>query len=157
MSGINSYYLRDIRSRLDAPEKSLREEETFLMGRTIGIPVRQPFWDADLIELLVKIRPRVRSQGGLSKALVRRPLVRRFPQLGFEKQRKTWLGEALLSAISAQADRERAAMGGIRTLQELGVIDVKLLDDALAMKGPQARLGYTWEVLNLEAWARAHC
>ncbi len=152
----SSYYLQDTRSRLDAPEKWFREEETFLMGQRIGMPVRQPFWDADLIDVLVRIRPSVRSEGGLSKALVRKPLVRRFPQLGFERQRKTWLGEALLSAISAQSGRERAAIGGIQALGELGVIDVKMFDDAIALKGPQSRLGYTWEILNLEAWVRAH-
>ncbi|HSP99200.1 MAG TPA: asparagine synthase-related protein, partial [Candidatus Dormibacteraeota bacterium] len=44
-----SYYLRDARSRLDTADKWFREEETFLVGRRAGIPIREPFWDPDLI------------------------------------------------------------------------------------------------------------
>ena len=57
------------------------------MGRRTGVPVREPFWDPDLIELLVRVRPAARSADGLAKALVRRPLTGRFPGLGFERQR----------------------------------------------------------------------
>ena len=42
------------------------EEETFLVGQRNGIHVRQPFWDPDLIEFMVRVRPLGRSEGGLS-------------------------------------------------------------------------------------------
>jgi asparagine synthase (glutamine-hydrolysing) len=156
----DSYYLRDTRSRLDAPEKWFREEETFLVGRRTGIPVREPFWDPDLIELLVRVRPAARSAGGLAKSLVRRPLTERFPGLGFEGQRKSNLGVALLSVLETQARPVRQAMGELRTLVDLGVIDGDrvriLMDDALAGRSHRHRLGWVWEFLNLEAWTRAH-
>jgi asparagine synthase (glutamine-hydrolysing) len=155
-----SYYLRDLRSRLDAPEKWLREEETFLVGRRTGIPVREPFWDPDLIELLVRVRPAARSAGGLAKSLVRRPLTKRFPGLGFERQRKSNLGAALLSVLETQARPVRQAMGDLRALVDLGVVDADqvrvLMDDALAGRSHRYRLGWVWEFLNLEAWIRAH-
>ena len=87
--GTDGYYLRDTRSRLESADKWFREEETFLVGQRQGMPVREPFWDPDLIEFLVRVRPRARSAGGLAKALVRRPLAGRFPGLGFESQRKS--------------------------------------------------------------------
>jgi hypothetical protein len=156
----DSYYLQDTRSRLEASDKWFQDEETFIMGQRIGVRVRHPFWDADLIVLLVKIRPHVRSEGGLAKALVRRPLVRRFPGLGFERQRKSWLGGAFLSVIAAQAGAARQAMGGIRTLGELGVVDPKqasvFMDERLTGQGGQWELGRVWLLLNLETWARAH-
>jgi hypothetical protein len=155
-----SYYLRSTRSRLDAPEIWLREEETFLVGRRTGIPVREPFWDADLIELLVRVRPAARTAGGLAKALVRRPLTERFPGLGFEGQRKSNLGAALLSVLETQARAARQAMGELRALVDLGVIDGEqvrvLVDDAVAGRSHRYRLGWVWEFLNLEAWTRAH-
>jgi hypothetical protein len=129
------------------------------MGRRIGVPVREPFWDPDLIDLLVRVRPQARSAGGLSKALVRRPLAKRFPGLGFEQQRKSNLGIALLSVLATQAGPTLRAMGGVRTLVDLGVIDGEqvhvLLEDALAGRSHRDRLGWAWELLNLEAWARA--
>jgi asparagine synthase (glutamine-hydrolysing) len=155
-----SYYLRDTRSRLDAPETWLREEETFLVGRRTGVPVREPFWDPDLIELLVRVRPAARSADGLAKSLVRRPLTGRFPGLGFERQRKSNLGAALLSVLETQARSARQAMGELRALVDLGVIDGDqvrvLMDDALAGRSHRYRLGWVWEFLNLEAWTRAH-
>jgi hypothetical protein len=53
-------------------------------------------------------------------------------------------------------------MGGeFPTLVELGVIDREgvraLLDDGPAGSDLTGPLGWTWELLNLEAWARAHC
>ena len=156
----DSYYLRDTRSRLDSADKWFREEETFLLGQRLGIPIREPFWDPDLIDLLVRVHPRVRSAGGLAKALVRRPLIRRFPDLGFDRQRKSFVGAAQLSVLATQADAARQAMGGLPTLVDLGVVDREqvrvLLDDALAGRTHRGRLGWAWELLNLEAWARAH-
>jgi asparagine synthase (glutamine-hydrolysing) len=156
----DSYYVRDTRSRLDAPEKWAREEETFLVGDRTGIPVREPFWDPDLIELLVRVRPAARSADGLAKALVRRPLAERFPGLGFERQRKSNLGAALLSVLETQGRPARQAMGEVRALADLGVVDGDqvraLMDDALAGRSHRHRLGWVWEILNLEAWTRAH-
>src|SRR5262245_31936303 len=125
----------------------------------MGTPIREPFWDPDLIELLVRVRPRARSAGGLAKALVRRPLARRFPRLGFEAQRKSNLGEAFLSVLAAQAGPARQAMGKLETLAGLGVIDGEqvrvLLDDALAGRSDRTQMAWAWEILNLEAWTRS--
>jgi asparagine synthase (glutamine-hydrolysing) len=157
---VDSYYLQDTRARLDRPEHSFLQEEGFLLGRRIGIPTRQPFWDADLIDFLVRVHPRVRSEGGLAKALVRSTLVRRFPHLGFARQRKSWLGAASLAVIAGQAANARRAMGTVRALVELGVVNPDavehLMDDALDGTRPPAHLGLVWDILNLEAWARAH-
>jgi hypothetical protein len=157
--GRDTYYFRDTRSRLDSADKWFREEETFLVGRRLGTPVREPFWDPDLIELLVRVQPQARSAGGLAKALVRRPLARRFPGLGFEAQRKSNLGEAFLSVLSAQADPARQALGELKTLVGLGVIDGEqvrvLLDDALAGRSHRTQVSWAWEILNLEAWTRS--
>ena len=130
------------------------------MGRRTGVPVREPFWDPDLIDLLVRVRPQARSTDGLAKALVRRPLARRFPELGFERQRKSWMGRALQSVLESQTVAARQAVGPLRNLVELGVIDDRQLaavtEDALAGRASRWRLGWAWEALNLEAWTRAH-
>lgn len=157
----DSYYLREIRARLDSPDRSLLQEEAFLQGRRLGVPVRQPFADAELIEFLVRVHPRVRSAGGQAKALLRGPLVRRFPQLGFDRQRKSWLGGPFLAVVASQAGEAWRELGGVRTLAALGVVDPEraraLLDDTIAGRGSRAAPGWVWDVLNLEAWARAHC
>jgi len=155
-----SYYLRDTRARLDSADKWFREEETFLFGQRIGIPVREPFWDPDLIEFLLRVRPQARSRGGRAKALVRRPLAKRFPHLQFDRQRKSFLGSAVMTVLTTQAREAALALGGVPTLVELGVIDRRqaglLVDAGLAETGRQFRVDWSWQLLNLEAWARAH-
>jgi asparagine synthetase B (glutamine-hydrolysing) len=157
---VGSYYLRDTRSRLDSAEKWFREEETFFVGRRFGIPIQEPFWDPDLIELLVRVHPRVRSAGGRAKALVRRPLASRFPHLGFDRQRKSWMGPATGTVLETQAAAAHQAMGGYRTLVDMGVIDAEqvrtLLDDAFSGRSHPSQRGWAWGFLNLETWARAH-
>jgi asparagine synthase (glutamine-hydrolysing) len=153
-----TYYLRDTRSRLDSAEKCFRNEETFLVGRRTGVPVREPFWDPDLVDFLVRVHPRVRSAGDRAKALVRRPVARRFPELGFERQRKSFMGSALLSVLVNQTRAAREAVGALRILGDLGVVHERqlglLLDEALAGKASPWRLQWAWDVLNLETWAR---
>jgi len=154
-----SYYLRDTRFRLDSADKWFREEETFLSGQRVGIPVREPFWDPDLIEFLIRVRPRARSGDGFAKELVRRPLARRFPHLGFDRQRKSWLGPAVGSVLATQAEAVRRAMGGLSTMVDLGVIDgrqARLFIDGGTEASRRFQLDWSWTLLNLEAWARAH-
>jgi asparagine synthetase B (glutamine-hydrolysing) len=155
-----SYYLQDTRTMLDSSDRWFAEEETFLVGQRNGIPVRQPFRDPDVIDFLMRVRPLGRSEGGLSKALLRRPLARRFPGLGFERQRKTWLGEAVEAVFSTQIGQQCRTTGGIRDLAALGVVAPEqgraLMEDAVAGKRSDSGPAYTWMILNLEAWVRAH-
>src|SRR5262249_57988595 len=76
-----SAYEIDIQSRLDDPRTWLRTEETFMLGRRWGVSVLDPFWDADLVDLLARVRPEIRNRRGVSKALVRGPPPRPFPHL----------------------------------------------------------------------------
>ena len=82
--------------------------------------------------------PGARSAGGLAKALERRPLSKRFPELEFDRQRKSWIGGAVLSVLTMQTGAARQALGGFPTLVDLGVIDGEqvrvLIDDALRGK-----------------------
>ena len=156
----HGYYLRETRSRLESAEKWFREEETFLIGQRSGVPVREPFWDPDLIAFLLHVHPRVRSAGGLAKALVRRPLGKRFPHLGFNEQRKSWLGAAVGSVVEAQAGAARRTMGGLSALVDLGVIERAqarvFVDDQPSAATRRFQLDWSWALLNLEAWTRAH-
>jgi hypothetical protein len=116
--------------------------------------------DPDLITFLLRVHPRVRSAGGLAKALVRRPLGKRFPHLGFDEQRKSWLGAAVGSVVEAQAGAARRAMGALSALVDLGVIDRAqarvFVDDQPSAATRRFQLDWSWSLLNLEAWSRAH-
>lgn len=154
-----SFYLEDARSVLDLTQKWMLKEETFLLSRRIDLLVQQPFWDADLIELMIRIRPQVLVRGNLTKSFIRNALIRRFPESGFEHRRKSRTDRFWLSTVSAQAKPEYESIGGVRTLGELGVLDPAHADSF--MNCQPRNDGYqwcrpAWDILNLEAWARAH-
>jgi Asparagine synthase len=88
------------------------------------VQLQAPLRDADLVDLLARIRPRVRNKGGVSKALVRSALAQRFPRRGFESQRKSPSRLIFIqSIILAEAGRARRTLDDRWVLGELGVID----------------------------------
>jgi asparagine synthetase B (glutamine-hydrolysing) len=156
IQGTNSAYIADLRLKFEAPPVWLVTEETFVLGRHTGASIHHPLWDADLVALLTRTRPQVRNMGGLYKALVRSTLARRFPGLDFESQRKQLpLSPFMQSRTSAEAGRAAQSLGDPRVLGELGVVDLRQAGAFLHTPPPQK--GWrVWDILKLEAWARAH-
>jgi hypothetical protein len=99
-------------------------------------------------------------QDGRSKGLVRGSVARRFPALGFDRQRKVEATSFYASLIYKDAARLWKQFGGARTLGELGIIDEQVLNPLIErlLTGRQegANAHRVWSILNLESWARAH-
>jgi asparagine synthase (glutamine-hydrolysing) len=155
-TGLDDAYRRTVLANLDAPSSGLRAEEAFLLGRYSGVHQQDPFWDADLIELAVRIRPNVRNRGGVSKALLRDALAKRFPQRAFDAQRKSPSRALLLQSLYLEGAR-----GALRTLGkhwvlgELGVVDVRQAIE-FVHHPPDGKGWRAWDLINLETWVRAH-
>lgn len=154
--GIEHAYRRAIHSRFDFPQFGLRAEESFLLGRHSGVPQRDPFWDADLVDLIVRIRPGVRIRGGVSKALLRNKLATRFPARGFANQRKSPSRLMFIrTAMLAEASTAVRALDQHWALGELGVVDPKQAIE-FVNHCPEDKGWRAWYLINLETWARAH-
>ena len=94
------FYLRDMRMNLDHQIVSWEAEELFEVYRRSGVRLLQPFWDADLVDLLYRMPPMALIHDGRNKGLVRASLARRFPQLGFDRQKKIEAGEFYKALIA---------------------------------------------------------
>jgi hypothetical protein len=144
-----------LRGQLDAPAPNLRAEEAFVLGRQAGMLIRDPFWNADLIEFMIRVHPSSRQRNGVAKALIRDKLERRFPDLGFEHQQKKVIGSLIQSTTRAEIERALGTFGKNWALDGLGVIDsrnmLRAAGDLTGMK-----VWRIWDVLNLEAWVRAN-
>jgi asparagine synthetase B (glutamine-hydrolysing) len=153
-----SYYLHEVRSSLDHPLVSMEMEEVFDNGRAVGTRVLPPYLDADLVDFLYRTPPHLLDRGGRSKGLVRERLAQRFPELGFERQRKVAATSYSRSVMTEEAPRNWKRMGGIPALAELGIADPRsfgpLLDSAA--RGDRVAQFRMWDALNLEAWTRSH-
>ncbi len=157
MSG--SFYVRDMRPNLDHPIVSWETEEMFEVYRRAGVRVLQPFWDADLIELLYRTPPMLLLRNGRNKGLIRASLARRFPKLGFDRQKKIEAGDFYKSLISREIGPPWKKLEDARILADLGILDEKRFRPALKQiltQRPGIEVNQIWSVLNLETWARTH-
>jgi asparagine synthase (glutamine-hydrolysing) len=153
-----SHYLHELRMSLDHPLTSLELEEVFENGRSAGVHVIPPYLDADLVDFLYRIPPRLLDRGGWSKGLVRERLARRFPDLGFQQQRKIAATSYARSVMKDQVVTEWERLGGIPALAELGVASQDGFGPivASAAGGDYLSQFRVWDALNLEAWLRSH-
>jgi hypothetical protein len=87
-------------------------------------------------------------------------LARRFPELGFERQKKVIGREFANDTFVSEVPKALREMGGARALADLGVVDQRQLDHAITRLATDPRERYgshrLWHVLSLEAWVRAH-
>jgi asparagine synthase (glutamine-hydrolysing) len=156
---VQGFYLRDGRRLLDQPVLAEFKEDTFEAGRRSGILQLHPFWDADLVDFLYRIPPKLLVRQGTSKGLVRGMLASRFPELGFARQRKGTAERFAASLSLKDGARAWDRLGGAPALADLGIVEPRALgramDETLAHhRFRNAHL--VWDVLHLEAWLQAH-
>ena len=154
----DSYYVRAGREALDHSMLSWEQEELFEIYRRMGLRVLHPFWDADLVDLLFRIPPFELNRGDRSKGLVRDSLARRFPDLGFERQRKVLAVNFYRDMIQQDAPTVWQEMGGAKALKDIGMVEEKGLDQYLGTRLNHPRdakaAHEVLTVLNLETWTR---
>jgi len=156
-------YLAEMNRALDHALVAMELEEFFEAGRRVGVRFGHPFWDADLLTLLYRTPPELLNQGGRSKGLVRSTLARRFPQLGFERQRKVTAGPVARRTFVEEGGPAWRRLGGATALADLGVVDANAVSDL--MEGLLSNVRDSEEnvhsyrildIIALEAWARSH-
>src|SRR6185369_2050477 len=127
-SEVRSYYLREMLLSLDHPLVAQEMEENCQIERRLGMRIHQSYWNAEIVELLYRIPPRILNHGDRSKGLVREMVNRRFPNLGFGSQKKVTATNFFDSLVKEQATLSLRKLGGLRKLAELGIVDEKKLD-----------------------------
>jgi hypothetical protein len=144
-------------SALDSPIIAVELEEFFESGRRLGVRLLHPLWDPDLTSFLARVPGDVMIRGGRSKALVRNSLARRFPGLGFERQRKLTATNFYRSIVVDEGRRAWQALGGASALAALEVVDEGRLNRYMTQLfvGDDPMNQYRiWHLLSAEVWAR---
>jgi asparagine synthetase B (glutamine-hydrolysing) len=150
------FYERECRSVLTRAVEAWQFEEQHDIGRRLGVRYVHPYWDADLIGHLYRVRPERLNQGGRTKALVRRTIDRRFPALGFQKRQKVEATDVFAGILRTQGPPLSATLDDFSALASLGVVqagDAKRFVDA-SWGGSPRTLATVWNLINTEHWAR---
>jgi hypothetical protein len=117
--------------------------------------IREPYWDADLVQYLCRVPPELLLRGGREKGLVRETVARRFPNLGFERHRKVLASDFFRETLQAEGQAAWNRSGGTPALAELGIVDGQAVDALVAesLTTTNLRIAHRlWELLNLETW-----
>ena len=154
-----SFYRREIFSQiLNHPLTALYKEDNFESSRRTGVLMLEPFYDPDVIKFLVQTPPWFRSPGGRNKGMLRQILHQRFPQLGYDRQRKPYANNFNAVRVLGGAKRLWPTLKGTRALADLGVVDSSGTDSLIRGILEQEQLGNTrclWMTLCAEIWARS--
>jgi asparagine synthetase B (glutamine-hydrolysing) len=152
------FYLRELQTGIDHALVSWELEEQYELGRRTNIRYLHPLLDPDLVQLLYRTPPRALSSGGRTKGLVRATLSRRFPGLGFDRQRKLAATSYFRALILQAGSALIRAAGEFPALSALDVVDGRatraFVLDALKQPGPG--LPKVFYMVNLEMWVRSH-
>ena len=157
--GPHGFYFHGFTERFPRAFQSMMMEEDFEAGRRMGVRILMPYWDVDLIDFLVRMPPELLDRGGRSKGLVRQSMARRFPLLGFGRQRKVTATDFYRTMMQREGPAILRKVGRPTALIDLGVVDGKRIAEVLAANLTSERLAdlhRAWQVLNLEVWVRAH-
>jgi len=154
----DGFYLREVRHSLSNALISWELEEQHEFGLRAGVQFLHPYWDPDLIDMLYRTRPERLMRGGRSKGLVRATIARRFPNLGFDRQRKVAATSFYRTILQKEGPAVAQKLGDPEALTALGVVDAdrarRFLKEAFARGGKD--LHRVWHLINLETWARPY-
>lgn len=158
LDGPYGYYLGDILRGADHPIVAWEMEENFENASRLGIRLLHPYVDADVVEMLCAVPPELLLYGGATKGLVREFLARRFPDLGFEKQKKIVIRRSLPQSVLGDGVRLWKQGGKATALPALGLAHADKLDayltEALQSKNHHDTFR-AWQVVTTEHWLRS--
>jgi asparagine synthetase B (glutamine-hydrolysing) len=153
-----SLYEFEARRSLRHPIVINEVENKFFMGEATGTRFLEPYWDAELVDLLYRTPPDILNPRGVAKGLVHRLVREALPSFQIPKQKKMALGVFYRNRIRREADAAWRAIGGVRALSRLGLIDERKFGAMVARMLAQPDSRELWlipHVLSVEAWARA--
>jgi hypothetical protein len=157
--GTGGFYEREMQVALNHPLVAIEYEEHFEFGQRLGAPLLSPYLDPDLVRLLYRMSPLTLTIGGRSKGLVRSAVSALFPELGFERHKKTNAQSYFRNTLGTEGPREWSRRGGAPTLVQLGVISGprirQIAADLSANRRPDQNYLF-WDILNVDGWVQAN-
>ena len=160
-SGPYGFFFSAAPVALIRPSQAMEFEESFDLSRRTGLVELAPYWDADLVEFVNRIPPMALDKGGRSKALVRDTVAKRFPGLGFDRQRKVSAFNYFGDVLDTEGPAVWSRLGGVSSLSEMGIVNLGTAvppcfsDRAESQFDRIIHMHRMIEIMQVEAWLRA--
>lgn len=153
------FYFRDTLNTMEHPLAAMEGEETFEMGRKLGMRFQHPYWDPGVADILYRTPPLLLFNDGKSKSVVRVTMARRFPGLGLEHQKKRAGTNFMSSILTKELPELWQRKSDLSALADLRVVEpgaVATLARQNLASGSAPRYAKVLDLINLESWVRAH-
>jgi hypothetical protein len=149
-------YVSRIRSLPQAPLLLLELDQGIIWARNLGFTLLYPYFDRDLVELLLRVHPEYLLAGGHNKTPLRRLVAERLPSVPLRKKKVDFTQMDHEFLVSQGKDVWKT-MGGPTMLTELGFVDADLVNSFMDdyFGGRETNSFRTWIILSTEEWLRA--
>jgi hypothetical protein len=149
-------YVRAIRYLSQAPMLQLEMEQGTWFTKSFGFPLFLPYFDRDVVELLLRTRPENLIDGGYHKAPLRRLVGRRLPMID-TRAKKVAFGKLAHEVLRSEGRRTWRDLGGPKMLGQLDLVRPGLADAFMAeyFAGRNDDALQAWLFLSAEMWLRA--
>ncbi len=146
----------DLRATLDDPSTAQLFDELYFVGRMTGARVLVPYFDPDVVAFVSRMPPAEVHAGDRWRGIQRRRIAARLPRLDVDRRPKVLATQFFRETLENGRASAIAEVGTLATLDALGVVDRVRAETVLHDTASNADVSRAWDLINLEAWARAH-
>jgi hypothetical protein len=151
------FYPRLRRLLFADPGLALTLESNFIWGQVVGLRTFSPLIDVDLVEYLYHLPPTLLSFRGRAKGLAQASVEKRADPARLPRFGAVTVEGYFRRIMEREGQQTFDQLDGLPLLQDLGVVEGRALEKALAASFQKTKIGYSqvWVLFGLEAWLRS--
>jgi asparagine synthetase B (glutamine-hydrolysing) len=149
-------YIRCIRNLPQAPLLLMEMDQGAAWAGHFGFTLLYPYWDRDLMQLMLRVHPEHLIAGGRAKGPLRRMVAERLPSLAL-RSKKVDFTQMVHRALRPNGRAVWQKLGGPEMLADLGIVDPDRCRARMQdyFEGRSDNWVGTWLLVSTEVWLRA--
>ncbi len=149
-------YRSKMRRLVQHPLLAIEMDQSSTWAHRLGYRCFFPFWDRDLVEMLLRVHPERLIEGGRFKAPLRRLVAEQLPSVELPK-RKVDFTQGVATLLRRHGPAAWDRISGELELARLGIVDGECLRHFMSgfFEGRTHNSTTAWEVLSTEYWLRS--
>lgn len=148
-------YVAAIRDLMQSPLLMHELEQGFAWAQGLGFSLLYPYFDQDLVGVLLRAHPEYLLAGGKAKAPLRRLVAARLPTVNLPSK-KVDFGQMFDDMFRPRCEAQWQEMGSQKALADLGISDADRLHWVIGdyANGRSQKSHLVWRIISTETWLR---